>query len=162
MATITEMQISAARYANPLTQLPGNVPINEHVDRMLSAASPFVAVYIDIDDFKPFNDTFGYRRGDDVIQLLARLLCEATDERLDFVGHIGGDDFFVIFRSADWEMRCWQLIAGFGEAANLLGVDERLRGGYMAENRRGELSPAAACAVHRRGTHRAGRLRIAS
>ena len=47
---------------------------------------------------------------------------------------------FVIFRSADWEMRCWQLIAGFGEAvANLLGVDERLRGGYMAENRRGEL-----------------------
>ena len=141
MGTITEMQISAARYANPLTQLPGNVPINEHVDRMLSSGSPFVAVYIDIDDFKPFNDTFGYRRGDDVIQLLARLLCGATDERLDFVGHIGGDDFFVIFRSADWEMRCWQLIAGFGEAvANLLGVDERLRGGYMAENRRGELS----------------------
>jgi len=141
MATITEMQISAARYANPLTQLPGNVPINEHVDRMLSTGCPFVAVYIDIDDFKPFNDTFGYRRGDDVIQTLARLLCEATDQRLDFVGHIGGDDFFVIFRSADWEMRCWQLIATFSEAvANLLGVDERLRSGYTAENRRGELS----------------------
>src|SRR5574343_1892738 len=141
MATITEMQISAARYANPLTQLPGNVPINEHVDRMLAAGSPFVAVYVDIDNFKPFNDTFGYRRGDDVIQTLARLLCEATDERLDFVGHIGGDDFFVIFRSADWEMRCWQLIATFSEAvASLLGVDERLRSGYMAENRRGERS----------------------
>jgi diguanylate cyclase (GGDEF)-like protein len=141
MGTITEMQISAARYANPLTQLPGNVPINEHLDRMLAAGSPFVAVYVDIDDFKPFNDTFGYRRGDDVIQTLARLLCEQVDERLDFVGHIGGDDFFVVFRSADWEMRCWETISRFAEAvANLLGIDERLRGGYMAENRRGELS----------------------
>jgi diguanylate cyclase (GGDEF)-like protein len=141
MGMITEMQISAARYANPLTQLPGNVPINEHVDRMLHAGSPFVAVYVDIDNFKPFNDTYGYRRGDDVIQTLARLLCEQVDERLDFVGHIGGDDFFVVFRSADWEMRCWEIISRFAEAvANLLGVDDRLRGGYMAENRRGELS----------------------
>lgn len=141
MGMITEMQISAARYANPLTQLPGNVPINEHVDRMLAAGSPFVAVYVDIDNFKPFNDTYGYRRGDDVIQTLARLLCEQVDERLDFVGHIGGDDFFVVFRSADWEIRCWEIISRFAEAiANLLGIDERLRGGYMAENRRGELS----------------------
>lgn len=141
MATITEMQISAARYANPLTQLPGNVPINEHVDRMLSSGEEFVAAYIDIDDFKPYNDTYGYRRGDDVIQTLARLLCEATDERMDFVGHIGGDDFFVVFRSTDWEMRCWQIIASFAEAVgNLLGIDERLQGGYMAENRRGEVS----------------------
>lgn len=141
MGMITEMQISAARYANPLTQLPGNVPINEHVDRMLAAGSSFVAVYVDIDNFKPFNDTYGYRRGDDVIQTLARLLCDQVDERQDFVGHIGGDDFFVVFRSADWEMRCWETIARFAEAvANLLGIDERLRGGYMAENRRGELS----------------------
>jgi diguanylate cyclase (GGDEF)-like protein len=141
MATITEMQISAARYANPLTQLPGNVPINEHVDRMLAAGISFVAAYIDIDNFKPYNDCFGYRRGDDVIQMLARQICEATDERLDFVGHIGGDDFFVIFRSTDWEMRCWQVISGFAEAVSgMLGVEERLRGGYMAENRRGELN----------------------
>ncbi len=141
MATITEMQISAARYANPLTQLPGNVPINEHVDRMLASGCPFVAAYVDIDNFKPYNDAFGYRRGDDVIQTLGRLVCEATDERLDFVGHIGGDDFFIIFRSADWETRCWQLIGAFYEAVgNMLGVEERLRGGYMAENRRGEFA----------------------
>ncbi|PKO33597.1 MAG: diguanylate cyclase [Betaproteobacteria bacterium HGW-Betaproteobacteria-7] len=140
MATITEMQISAARYANPLTQLPGNVPINEHIDRILKSGQTFVAAYIDIDNFKPYNDTFGYRRGDDVIQTLARLVCEATDELCDFVGHIGGDDFFVVFRSVDWEMRCWQIISSFGAAiGNLLGVEERLRGGYMAENRRGDL-----------------------
>lgn len=139
MATITEMQISAARYANPLTQLPGNVPINEHIDRMLASDSEFVAAYIDIDNFKPYNDTYGYRRGDDVIQLLGRLTGEAADARCDFVGHIGGDDFFVIFQSADWEMRCWQLVRSFAEAMDgMLSAEERARGGYMAENRRGE------------------------
>ncbi len=141
MATITEMQISAARYANPLTQLPGNVPINEHIDRMLQTGTEFVAAYIDIDNFKPYNDSFGYRRGDDVIQSLARLICDVTDERLDFVGHIGGDDFFVIFQSSDWEMRCWQLIQTFSDAMGaMLSPEERALGGYMAENRRGELS----------------------
>ncbi len=141
MATITEMQISAARYANPLTQLPGNVPLNEHIDRMLVAGSGFVAAYIDIDNFKPYNDTYGYRRGDDVIQSLGRLICEAADERLDFVGHIGGDDFFVVFQSHDWELRCWQLVRSFAETVDaLLSPEERARGGYMAENRRGELT----------------------
>lgn len=141
MATITEMQISAARYANPLTQLPGNVPINEHIDRMLAAGSGFVAAYVDIDNFKPYNDAFGYRRGDDVIQTLGRLIGDIADERQDFVGHIGGDDFFVIFQSADWEMRCWQLVSAFAEAmSSLLDPEERAHGGYMAENRRGELS----------------------
>lgn len=141
MATITEMQISAARYANPLTQLPGNVPINEHIDRMLAANSGFVAAYVDIDNFKPYNDTFGYRSGDDVIQLLGRLIGEIADERMDFVGHIGGDDFFVVFQSSDWEMRCWQLVRNFAEAIDgLLSQEEKARGGYMAENRRGELT----------------------
>ncbi len=141
MATITEMQINAARYANPLTQLPGNVPINEHIDRMLNSSRSFVAAYVDIDNFKPYNDAFGYRRGDDVIQTLGRLLCEVTDGREDFVGHIGGDDFFVIFQSADWEIRCWQLLQLFSTAmSGFLGSEERALGGYMAENRRGELS----------------------
>lgn len=140
IAKITEMQISAARYANPLTQLPGNVPINEHVDQMLNSRCTFVAAYIDIDNFKPYNDTFGYRRGDDVIHALSRLCCEMADQRQDFVGHIGGDDFFVIFQSSDWETRCWELCSLFADAMNgLLSAEERAHGGYMAENRRGEL-----------------------
>jgi len=141
MAKITEMQISAARYANPLTQLPGNVPINEHIDRMLLAGSGFVAAYVDIDNFKPYNDTYGYRRGDDVIQSLGRLICEAADERQDFVGHIGGDDFFVVFQSADWESRCWQLVRSFAETVDaLISPEERAQAGYLAENRRGEIA----------------------
>ena len=85
MATITEMQISAARYANPLTQLPGTVPINEHVDRMLAGDCPFVVAYLDIDSFKPFNDTFGYRRGDQ-----ARRPSANCSRRSAVGGRIGG------------------------------------------------------------------------
>lgn len=141
MATITEMQISAARYANPLTQLPGNVPINEHIDRMLASGRPFVVAYVDIDNFKPYNDTFGYRRGDDVIQRLGQTLCEAVDAHQDFVGHIGGDDFFVVFQSEDWEPRCGEIVARFADAvASMADVGEHAAGGYMAENRRGELA----------------------
>ncbi len=140
MAKITEMQISAARYANPLTQLPGNVPINDHLDQMLVAGNRFVAAYLDIDSFKPYNDTYGYRRGDDVIQLLGRLICEAVDQRIDFVGHIGGDDFFVVFQSSDWEQRCWQIVQSFSAAIGALVTEEdHTRGGYLAENRKGEI-----------------------
>ena len=140
MAKITEMQISAARYSNPLTQLPGNVPINEHVDQMLATSSGFVAAYLDIDNFKPYNDTYGYRRGDDVIQLLGHLVCEAVDQRVDFVGHIGGDDFFVVFQSGDWEPRCWEIVHRFGDAvAAMVNGDDHMQGGYLAENRKGEI-----------------------
>lgn len=139
MAAITEMQISAARYANPLTQLPGNVPINEQIDRLLASRTPFVAAYVDIDSFKPFNDTFGYRRGDDVILLLAGILRAQVAEGRDFLGHIGGDDFFVIFQSADWETRCRGILCEFAQAVKTLADPEvAARGGYMAENRRGE------------------------
>lgn len=140
MAMITEMQLSAARYANPLTQLPGNVPINEHVDRMLATGNEFVAAYIDIDNFKPYNDSYGYRRGDDVIQLLGQVICAAVDERRDFVGHIGGDDFFVVFQSEAWEKRCWEIVKNFAESmAPLVAEEDFRRGGFMAENRKGEL-----------------------
>ena len=140
MTMITEMQISAARYANPLTQLPGNVPINEHIDRMLAANSGFVAAYIDIDNFKPYNDTYGYRRGDDVIQLLGSLICEAVDQHVDFVGHIGGDDFFVVFQSADWELCCWEIVHRFDDlVVSMVNANEHAQSGYLAENRKGEL-----------------------
>jgi diguanylate cyclase (GGDEF)-like protein len=140
MAAITEMQISAARYANPLTQLPGNVPINEQIDRHLVSSNPFVAVYVDIDSFKPFNDTFGYRRGDDVILMLAKLLRDHVDDGRDYVGHIGGDDFFIVFQSQDWEQRCLDILHDFSQAiASMIGTEGYPMSGYMGENRRGDL-----------------------
>jgi len=140
MGMITEMQIQAARYANPLTQLPGNVPINEHIERLLERKVNFHACYFDIDHFKPFNDVFGYRKGDDMIVLLAQTLTECIDPLVDFCGHIGGDDFMVLFQSEDWERRCHQSLRLFdvrlGESVEPEVVR---RGSYDAENRRGEI-----------------------
>ena len=135
---ITALQISAARYANPLTGLPGNVPINEHIDRLIASRIRFAACYIDLDHFKPFNDRYGYRKGDDVIQLTGQVLEAHADPARDFVGHIGGDDFLVLFQSEDWMDRCHAILAAF--AAGIVGhfdAADLRRGGYMCEDRQG-------------------------
>lgn len=107
---VTNMQIHAARYANPLTLLPGNVPINAHIDKLLERRIPFVACYCDLDHFKPFNDAYGYRRGDEVIQFVGRLLSSMVNSDHDFVGHIGGDDFVLVFQTEGWEAICSDIL----------------------------------------------------
>ena len=140
MGMITEMQMQAARYANPLTQLPGSVPINEHIDRLLERRIGFHACYFDIDCFKPFNDVFGYRKGDDIIVLLARTLTEVVNPLADFCGHIGGDDFMVLFQSSDWESRCQDALRLFDLRIQEFVSPELLTDhGYFAENRRGQM-----------------------
>jgi len=139
MREITQMQINAARYANPLTQLPGNVPITEHIDRLLESGARFWVCYFDLDHFKPFNDVYGYRRGDDVIQLTGNLLTSYCDPDRDFVGHIGGDDFMVLFQSEDWERRCQQVLEQFGrKVLDFYSTEDRERGGYLSEDRQGK------------------------
>lgn len=135
---LTQMQLEAARYANPLTLLPGNVPINEHIGRLLQADTPFVACYCDLDHFKPFNDTYGYRKGDEMIQLTGRLLSWTCDPKLDFLGHIGGDDFILLMQSRDWQTRCEQALRSFEQAASLMFREEHIAaGGYTSEGRDG-------------------------
>lgn len=139
MALITEMQIHAARYANPLTQLPGNVPIDEHIDRLLEGGVRFAAAYCDLDRFKPFNDVYGYRHGDDMIRILAETLLLHCDGALDFVGHIGGDDFLVLFQSHDWQARCERVIGHFeAHSRHLFSAEDLARGGILTEDRRGQ------------------------
>lgn len=137
---LTQMQLEAARYANPLTLLPGNVPINEHIDRLLKANTPFIACYCDLDHFKPFNDNYSYRKGDEMIQLTGRLLGWSCDHKLDFIGHIGGDDFILLLQSRDWKTRCEQALRSFEQAASLLFREEHLlEGGYTSESRDGQI-----------------------
>jgi diguanylate cyclase (GGDEF)-like protein len=138
MREITQMQINAARYANPLTLLPGNVPINEHIDRLLQSEVNFAACYVDLDHFKPFNDVYGYRKGDDVIQLTGRILAMHCDPNRDFIGHIGGDDFIILFQSEDWEGRCRAMLDVFATTVpEHYNSKDRERGGYVSEDRRG-------------------------
>lgn len=127
---ITDLQIRNARHANPLTMLPGNVPIYEMIDQLLEEKKPFSIAYCDLDNFKPFNDCYGYKQGDEVIKKTAELFLENIDPRLDFVGHVGGDDFIIIFRSPDWERHCNKVLKQFPQqtkalASNRLFVEQR-------------------------------------
>ncbi|WP_082993694.1 EAL domain-containing protein [Bordetella bronchialis] len=136
--SVTEMRIEAARYANPLTSLPGNIPISQHIGSLLDGGVEFVTCYCDLNHFKPFNDVYGYWRGDDMIQLCAAAIRKHCDPQRDFVGHVGGDDFVILFRSADWRERAERIIAEFDHDAIGLYDDEgRTRGGIEAEDRYG-------------------------
>jgi len=136
---MTRLQIEAARHANPLTDLPGNVPLNERIDQWLADRMNFHACYCDLDNFKSYNDAYGYSRGDDLIKLLATILRAHTHPTLDFIGHIGGDDFLILFGSPDWENRCQHILDYFARQVDtFFNATDRLRSGYIAENRQGE------------------------
>ena len=135
---VTESRIEAARHANPLTFLPGNIPITEHIERLLASGGEFVACYADLNNFKPFNDHYGYWRGDEMIRLMAKCSVAHCDAQRDFVGHVGGDDFILLFQSDDWEQRCERLIEAFDTHAESLYDDAgRAAGGIEAEDRHG-------------------------
>jgi diguanylate cyclase (GGDEF)-like protein len=94
---VSDNKVQLARYANPLTMLPGNVPIYRHIDQLLASTQPFSVAYLDLNHFKPYNDFYGYSKGDLVIQLLADVIQQEVNSHCDFVGHIGGDDFIIVF-----------------------------------------------------------------
>ena len=135
---VTEARVEAARHANPLTFLPGNIPISIHTERLLAGGASFVACYADLNNFKAFNDHYGYWRGDEMIRTFARLAVLHVDPHRDFVGHIGGDDFLVLFQSPDWEQRCALLMQEFAaEALTMYDSAAREAGGIEEADRHG-------------------------
>ena len=135
---ITELKIQQARYANPLTLLPGNVPIQQCLTRLLQQGRESVICYVDIDSFKPFNDIYGYGRGDEVLLCLAQCLNERVDPSRDFVGHIGGDDFLLVLGPEDWCKRLNQLLDDFQSQCRRFYRPEHLEAGcFIAPNRQG-------------------------
>ncbi|WP_442112860.1 bifunctional diguanylate cyclase/phosphodiesterase [Pseudomonas sp. NUPR-001] len=136
---ITEQKIQQARYANPLTLLPGNVPIQQCLSRLLQQQREAAICYVDIDSFKPFNDIYGYARGDEVLLCLAQCLNERVDPNHDFVGHIGGDDFMLVLSSADWELRLQMLLEDFQKQCRRFYRPEHVQAGcFVALNRQGQ------------------------
>jgi EAL domain-containing protein (putative c-di-GMP-specific phosphodiesterase class I)/GGDEF domain-containing protein len=136
--SVTETRIEAARHANPLTFLPGNIPISQHIERLLKRGVEFVACYADLNNFKPFNDQYGFWRGDEMIRLVAKIALEHCDAQRDFVGHVGGDDFIILYQSADWEARCQKIVREFStQAMTLFDPPARAAGGLDATDRYG-------------------------
>ncbi|MEX3777150.1 bifunctional diguanylate cyclase/phosphodiesterase [Pseudomonas sp. MYb118] len=135
---ITELKIQQARYANPLTLLPGNVPIQQCLTRLLQQQRESVICYVDIDSFKPFNDIYGYGRGDEVLLCLAQCLNDRVDPSRDFVGHIGGDDFLLVLGPDDWRKRLNQLLDDFQSQCRRFYRAEHLEANcFIAPNRQG-------------------------
>jgi diguanylate cyclase (GGDEF)-like protein len=136
--SVTETRIEAARHANPLTFLPGNIPISQHIERLLNSGAEFVACYADLNNFKPFNDQYGYWRGDEMIRLVARVALAHCDPQRDFVGHVGGDDFILLYQSADWQDQCQKIIDEFAALAiELFDESARQAGGIQTDDRYG-------------------------
>lgn len=138
---ISEHKIQLARYANPLTLLPGNVPINTQIDKLLQRNQPFTIAYIDIDNFKPYNDQYGYSKGDLVIELLAQIVQREADAVADFIGHIGGDDFIVLFGTEQAEATAERILQRFEQRIRHYYLPEHLQqGGFTAMDRLGVAS----------------------
>lgn len=139
LAEFTRQQIDNAKHANPLTLLPGSVPINNQINQLLANQVPFGFGYFDLDNFKPFNDVYSYDAGDEIIKAVANMLTQYIPEESGRIGHIGGDDFIVIFTCKDWLMRCENILEAFKNDVQAYYSDNDIKAdGIHTENRAGE------------------------
>ncbi|MCX7823661.1 MAG: EAL and GGDEF domain-containing protein [Syntrophobacterales bacterium] len=137
---ITERSLILAKNANPLTGLPGNEFIQREISKRLSQNIHFDVCYIDINNFKPYNDYYGFEKGDMVIKALADILKDPEiADRIYFAGHIGGDDFIILTAPRLSSLVCHRIVSKF-ESMQLEfhGQEDYERGYYVAKNRRGE------------------------
>lgn len=125
--------------ANPLTKLPGNVPLTQALERCLSQERLFAVLYLDLSNFKAFNDKYSYLRGDKVIRMTAQIIVKIIKEKgnaNDFIGHIGGDDFIIVTTPDKVDMLCTNIIKDFGrEIPNLYDEEDRERGYIITKDR---------------------------
>lgn len=134
--------LTVNRTVSPLTGLPGNLPIQTELKKRLLKKEPFVVLYIDLDNFKAYNDVYGFLKGDEIIKLTAKIITkhihalESTDA---FVGHIGGDDFVAITNDdIDYEAICQDIIAEFDvEVLKLFNDTDIARKYIEVQNRKG-------------------------
>lgn len=134
---ITEHRIKHARHANPLTGMPGNVPIHEELTRLRQSGTQFELAYFDLNQFKPYNDIYGFSRGDEVIIALAGILQKYQSPEC-FVGHVGGDDFVMIASDGDTRSRSFKVLGEFEQRRQRFYRKLDWDAGYIeAEDRQG-------------------------
>lgn len=135
---ITEQKIRNARYSNPLTLLPGSVAINREIDLLLQKAADFHVAHFDLRGFKHFNKRYGYTQGDQLLRQIGALLTRHVDPAQNFVGHVGADDFIVLFCSGDWQQRCHRLLSDFAVQRQGFYTAQHLQaGGFWSQDATG-------------------------
>ncbi|MEE8424537.1 MAG: response regulator [Elusimicrobiota bacterium] len=128
--------------ANPLTRLPGNVSIQARISKDLASGNPLAVLYLDLNNFKAYNDAYGYGKGDEVIKATGKLVLETSrtlGNGKEFVGHIGGDDFILVTHPERMEELAKQIAARFDELApSFYSAEDRARGKIVAKDRKGQ------------------------
>ncbi|MBI4395824.1 MAG: response regulator, partial [Elusimicrobia bacterium] len=129
--------------ANPLTHLPGNTSIVQEIERLIESESPYAVIYADLNNFKAFNDRYGFLRGDQAIKLSAQCLATSVESAAgdgpSFVGHVGGDDFVCIVPADQAETVCRDIIKRFDEMIpNLYDEPDRRAGCIEGKTRQGQ------------------------
>jgi len=162
------------RAQSPLTGLPGNIRIEEEIEKRLAGEDLFAILYTDLDHFKAYNDHYGFTRGDEAIQHTARLIQElslAIGGMDIFVGHVGGDDFVVVCHADHATPIAERIVETFErDAPGLYDPEDRERGFIEVVNRRGEtqrfpflsVSIGIASTAHRKFEHYAQAVAIAT
>jgi diguanylate cyclase (GGDEF)-like protein len=128
------------RNLSPLTGLPGNIRIQEEIERMVREHRPFAVLYVDLDNFKTYNDKYGFVRGDRLIQGTARMIQDAVVavDPDGFVGHVGGDDFVAVVQPEHAEDVAKRVCERFDQDRALYYEDEDLDRGFVRmEDRKG-------------------------
>ena len=127
---------------SPLTRLPGGIAIESIMNKRIAADAPIAFCLLDIDNFKAYNDRYGYAKGNELIQTTADIIGKAVVEHgneQDFIGHIGGDDFVVITTPDTYRIICEVIIKTFDEIIpDFYNTEDKARGHIISENRQGE------------------------
>ena len=127
---------------SPLTRLPGGIFIEKKINQRIALSQPIAFCLLDIDNFKSFNDRYGYAKGNEVIKTTAAIIRKAVIElgsTTDFIGHIGGDDFVVITTPHHYERICRSIVNTFDKTIpNIYDAEDRQRGYIIGENRQGQ------------------------
>lgn len=129
------------RRISPLTGLPGNVQIQTEIKKRLLKKDAFAVMYFDLDNFKAYNDVYGFSNGDEVIKLLARIIVKNIhniEYGNNFIGHIGGDDFVAVIDKYNYESLCKDIINDFDTKVVKYYTEEDVERGFVeVANRKG-------------------------
>ena len=133
--------LSTNRRISPLTGLPGNVQIHAELKKRLLRKEEFCVLYLDLDNFKAYNDVYGFLKGDQIIEFTADTIIKCIhDSGMEntFIGHIGGDDFVALIPGNTCEKLCQNILAFFDANVKKYFTDRDLEKGYIeVENRKG-------------------------
>lgn len=139
----TLVRIERNRYANPLTGMCGNIEVQSELTYRLANNFEIAVIYCDLDNFKAFNDVYGFPKGDTAIRLTADVIRDAVQNvgnRDDFIGHIGGDDFIIITSWDKYEGICKMIIEDFdNKIVSLYNENDKKNGYIITKNRLGKV-----------------------